>query len=236
MTAAATSELYAENADWEVDREVLLARYERRAWAVTGIMTAIAIASVFALVAHGAWYQTVAVPIVVDRVTGETSVAKALDVDTVPAYEALDKHYTWLYVLARERYNWSFLQMDYETVSALATPKVFDEYAAQFDGPGALQTKLGDATEWKVRVVNIRLEPQSRPGQAGVAVVTFVKQVVGRERAAESESRYLATVAYEYHPKLRLKEKDRVRNPFGFVVTAYRADPDISSSIGKAGS
>jgi type IV secretion system protein VirB8 len=192
MTAAATSELYAENADWEVDREVLLARYERRAWAVTGIMTAIAIAS--------------------------------------------DKHYTWLYVLARERYNWSFLQMDYETVSALATPKVFDEYAAQFDGPGALQTKLGDATEWKVRVVNIRLEPQSRPGQAGVAVVTFVKQVVGRERAAESESRYLATVAYEYHPKLRLKEKDRVRNPFGFVVTAYRADPDISSSIGKAGS
>jgi type IV secretion system protein VirB8 len=232
--AQASPDPYVDNADWEVEREVLLARSDRRAWAVATIMTAIAVASSLALVAHGAWYQTVAVPIVVDKTTGETSVAKALDIDTVPAYEALDKHYAWLFVLARERYNWSFLQMDYDTVAALAAPSVFQEYAAQFDGAGALQTKLADATEWKVRVVNIRLEPQTKPGQAGVAVVTVAKQVARRDRALE-EARYLATLAYEYHPKLELKEKDRVRNPFGFVVTAYRADPDINSPAGKAG-
>jgi type IV secretion system protein VirB8 len=226
-------ESYAQNADWEAGREVLLARSDRRAWGVAAIMTAIALASIVALIAHGAWYQTVAVPIVVDKATGETSVAKALDIDTVPAYEALDKHYAWLFVLARERYNWSFLQMDYDTVAALAAPAVFGNYAAQFEGATALQSKLGDGTEWKVRVVNIRLEPQTRPGQAGVAVVTFVKQVAGRDRAPDAEGRYLATVAYEYHPKLQLKEKDRVRNPFGFVVTAYRADPDINSVTGR---
>jgi type IV secretion system protein VirB8 len=228
-------EPYAENADWEVEREVLLARSNRRAWAVAVVATAIALASILALVAHGAWYQTVAVPIVVDKATGETSVAKALDVDTVPAYEALDKHYAWLYVLSRERYSWSFLQMDYDTVAALAAPGVFRDYAAQFDGSGALQARLGDATEWKVRVVNIRLEPQTKPGQAGVAVVTFVKQVSSRDRIPEPEARLLATVAYEYHPKLALKEKDRIQNPFGFVVTAYRADPDINSLTGKTG-
>jgi type IV secretion system protein VirB8 len=228
-------EAYAENADWEAERDVLLARSDRRAWAVAAVATVIALVSILALLAHGAWYQTVAVPIVVDKATGETSVAKALDVDTVPAYEALDKHYAWLYVLARERYDWSFLQMDYDTVAALAAPSVFKDYAAQFDGPSALQSKLGDATEWRVRVVNIRLEPQTKPGHAGVAVVTFVKQVASRGRTAEPEARYLATVAYEYHPKLQLKEKDRVQNPFGFVVTAYRADPDINSLTGKTG-
>ena len=226
---------YAENADWEAEREVLLARSDRRAWLVTAVMTAIALGSIVALAAHGAWYQTVAVPIVVDRATGETSVARALDVDTVPAYEALDKHYAWLYVLARERYNWSFLQMDYDSVAALSAPNVFKDYAAQFDGPRALQSKLGDAAEWRVRVVNIRLEPQTRPGHAGVAVVTFEKQVANRDRTPEVEERFLATLAYEYHPKLQLNERDRVRNPFGFVVTAYRADPDINSLSGKTG-
>ena len=230
------SEAFAENADWEAEREMLLARSDRRAWAVAAVMTVIAAVSAAALVAHGVWFRTVAVPIVVDKATGEATVVKALDVDTVPAYEALDKHYAWLFVLARERYNWSFLQMDYDTVSALAAPAVFGAYAAQFEGANDLQSKLGDTTEWKVRVVNIRLEPQTRPGLAGVAVVTFLKQVAGRDRALDPEGRYLATVAYEYHPMLRLKEKDRVRNPFGFVVTAYRADPDINSLNGKAGS
>jgi len=241
MTASAgqagtPAQAYQDNAAWEAERDVLLARSDRRAWAVAAAATGMAVASILALAAHGAWYQTVAVPIVVDKATGETSVARALDVDTVPAYEALDKHYAWLFVLAHERYNWSFLQMDYDTVASLAAPAVFKDYAARFDGSGALQTKLLDATEWKVRVVNIRLEPQTRPGKAGVAVVTFVKQVASRERQPEPELRYLATLAYEYHPKLELKQKDRVQNPFGFVVTAYRADPDIASATEKAGS
>ena len=33
----------------------------------------------------------------------------------------------------------------------------------------------------------------------------------------------------EYQPKVFAKEKDRIENPFGFVVTAYRSDPEISS-------
>src|SRR6266404_652567 len=61
------SEPYADNADWEADRDVMLARSDRRAWAVAAVATVIALASILALLAHGAWYQTVAVPIVVDK-------------------------------------------------------------------------------------------------------------------------------------------------------------------------
>jgi type IV secretion system protein VirB8 len=231
----AATDPHRENEGWEVERHVQVVRSERRAWLIAGVMAVIALAAVASVAVLLKLQQVVAVPIVVDRATGEATVDKALAADTVPAYEALDKHNAVLFVLARERYNWSFLQGDYDTVAALSSPAAFNEYGSQFQGPTALQTKLGDATEWKVRVVNIRLEPQTKPGQAGVAVVTFVKQVISRDRGAEPEARYIATVAYEYHPKLKLKEKDRVANPFGFVVTAYRADPDINSVSGRAG-
>jgi len=234
--AAARSQPYAENAAWEMERDLLLGRSDRRAWTVAMLMSVLALLAVGAVLAHGALYQTVAVPIVVDKATGETSVTQALDVDSVPAYEALDKHNAMLYVLARERYNWSFLQMDYDTVAALAAPAVFRDYAGQFEGPTAMQSRLGEATEFKVHIVNIRLEPQTRAGRAGVAVVTFTRQVAARDRAPEPEARWLATVSYEYQPKLRLKERDRLQNPFGFVVTAYRADPDINSVVTRTGS
>jgi type IV secretion system protein VirB8 len=36
-------------------------------------------------------------------------------------------------------------------------------------------------------------------------------------------------VVYEYQPKVLAKEKDRLENPFGFVVLAYRSDPEINT-------
>ena len=42
-------------------------------------------------------------------------------------------------------------------------------------------------------------------------------------------TRHVASIVYEYQPKVLAKEKDRIENPFGFVVTAYRSDPEIAS-------
>ena len=47
-------------------------------------------------------------------------------------------------------------------------------------------------------------------------------------------TRHAASVVYEYQPKVLAKEKDRIENPFGFVVTAYRSDPEIATSPGAA--
>jgi type IV secretion system protein VirB8 len=223
------AQAYSANAGWEADRAFIVARSERRAWAVAKGAMAYALLATLALVMALKLQKVVPVPIVVDRMTGETTVTKALASDTVPPIEALDKHNVMRFVLARERYNWTFLQGDFDTVAALSAPPVFKEYSAQFEGSNALQSKLGDATEWIVRVVNVRLEPETKPGIGGVAVVTFVKQVRSRGRGADPEARYLATVAYKYAPTIALTEKDRIENPFGFVATAYRADPDINS-------
>ena len=40
----------------------------------------------------------------------------------------------------------------------------------------------------------------------------------------------MASVVYQYQPKVLAKERDRLENPFGFVVTAYRSDPEINTA------
>ena len=42
-------------------------------------------------------------------------------------------------------------------------------------------------------------------------------------------TRHVASVVFQYQPKVLSKERDRLENPFGFVVTAYRSDPEINT-------
>lgn len=44
------------------------------------------------------------------------------------------------------------------------------------------------------------------------------------------KTRHVASIVYEYQPKALAKERDRLENPLGFVVTAYRSDPEINTT------
>jgi type IV secretion system protein VirB8 len=44
----------------------------------------------------------------------------------------------------------------------------------------------------------------------------------------------VASIVYQYQPKVLAKEADRLENPFGFVVTAYRSDPEINTQAAGA--
>jgi type IV secretion system protein VirB8 len=46
----------------------------------------------------------------------------------------------------------------------------------------------------------------------------------------EVTTRHVASVVFQYQPKVLAKERDRLENPFGFVVTAYRSDPEINTA------
>ena len=43
-------------------------------------------------------------------------------------------------------------------------------------------------------------------------------------------TRHVASVVFQYQPKVLAKERDRLENPFGFVVMAYRSDPEINTA------
>lgn len=219
------------NQTWEIDRATMLAASERRAWIVGVVAVLIAFVSVLAVLAQGPLRQVVAVPIVVDKVTGEATIQQRLAVETVPQLEALDKHNLAVFVRAREGYSWWWLQRDFDQVSRMAVPTVFGEYARQFEGDAALQKKLAAAEEWRVSIVNIRLAPTGRRGNRGEATVTYDRSVRATDRnVPETTTRHVASIVYEYQPKVFAKEKDRLDNPLGFVVTAYRSDPEIATA------
>jgi type IV secretion system protein VirB8 len=225
-------EALASNRAWEIDRSLMLERSERRAWRVAGAGLLLGLLGVAAVFAQGPLRQVVEIPIVVDRVTGETTVQQRLSIETVPAMEALDKHNLATFVRAREGYSWMFLQRDFDQVARMAVPAVFADYDRQFQGDAALHKRLGSGEEWRIQIVGVRLAPAGRSGNRGEATVTYDKLVRQPERnVPETVTRHVASVVYEYQPRVLAKERDRLENPFGFVVTAYRSDPEINTNV-----
>jgi type IV secretion system protein VirB8 len=226
---------FVANRAWEVDRALMLERSERRAWRVAIASAALGLIGVTAVFVQGPLRQVVGIPIVVDRVTGEATVQQRLSVESIPPLEALDKHNLATFVRAREGYSWMFLQRDFDQVARMAVPAVFADYNRQFEGDAALQKKLGAAEDWRIQVVGVRLSAEGRAGNRGEAQVTYDKVVRLTDRnLPEVTTRHVASVVYEYQPKVLAKEKDRLENPFGFVVVAYRSDPEINTTAAGA--
>jgi type IV secretion system protein VirB8 len=221
----------AANRAWEIDRALMLERSERRAWwvAIAGMLLGlIGIAVVFV---QGPLRRVVEIPIVVDRVTGEATIQQRLSVESIPPMEALDKHNLAIFVRAREGYSWMFLQRDFDQVARMAVPAVFADYNRQFEGDTALQKKLVASEDWRINVVGVRLAASGRAGNRGEAQVTYDKVVRLTDRnLPEVTTRHVASVVFQYQPKVLAKEKDRLENPFGFVVIAYRSDPEINTA------
>ncbi len=223
---------WTDNRSWEMDRAQLLERSERRAWRVAIAAGLLALTGIAAVFVQGPLRRIVEIPIVVDRVTGEATIQQRLDVETIPPLEALDKHNLAAFVRAREGYSWMFLQRDFDQVARMASQPVFTDYARQFDGDTALQKKLGAGEDWRIRVVGVRLSPTGRKGNRGDATVTYDKVVRLTDRnLAEVVTRHVASVVFQYQPRVLSKEADRLENPFGFVVTAYRSDPEINTAV-----
>jgi len=222
---------FAANRAWEIDRALMLERSERRAWWVAIAGLVLGLLGLAAVFVQGPLRRVVEIPIVVDRVTGEATIQQRLSVETIPPMEALDKHNLATFVRAREGYSWMFLQRDFDQVARMAVPAVFADYNRQFEGDGALQKKLGASEDWRINVVGVRLAASGRAGNRGEAQVTYDKVTRLTDRnLPEVTTRHVASVVYQYQPKVLAKEKDRLENPFGFVVVAYRSDPEINTS------
>ncbi len=223
------------NTAWELDRALVLERSERRAWwvAVAGLVLGlIGIAAVFV---QGPLRRVVEIPIVVDRVTGEATIQQRLSVESIPPMEALDKHNLATFVRAREGYSWMFLQRDYDQVSRMAVPAVFSDYSRLFDGEAALHKRIAATEDWRINIVGVRLSATGRSGNRGEATVTYDKVVRLADRnLPEVTTRHVASIVFRYEPKVLAKERDRIENPFGFVVTAYRSDPEINTAAAGA--
>ncbi len=220
----------ADGKTWAIEMAVVNARSRRMAWWFAAGAGLVALAGMGSATAMFLQPPPAPKVLVVDKTTGETMVLPNLDGKTVPQVVAMDLNNASAYVVARETYNWSLLRKDYDQVARMSTPQVFAPYSRQFIGPGALQEKLADKELRQVTVINARPLISSDPGRSGEVVVTYEREIRNGSATGPQLSRHVATIRYEYRPNSIKRDEDRLWNPFGFVVTAYRSDAEVAAS------
>jgi len=214
--------VFHEALDWEAARALDLERAARRAWGVAGTAVFLTLLSWAALVLLLPLKQTVPFVIRVDRATGIPDIITTVQDQRIDYDDAIDKYWLVQYVRARETYDWYTLQKDYDTVGLLSAPAVGAEYAKRFEGAEALDRKWGNSIRATVEIVSVV------PTVKGTATVRFRKTTKRVADPGPGEvASWVATLAYAYRNPSKIKESQRLVNPFGFQVLSYRVDPEL---------
>jgi len=133
--------------------------------------------------------------------------------------EAVTKHFLAQYVRAREGWLAPAAEANFRQVSIMSTPAEQQRWGDAFRpaNPQSPQVLYGPAGEAQVDIRAISFVADD------VASVRFHRTVRQGPQVAESD--WIATVAFAY-AKAPMAEADRLKNPLGFQVTSYRADPE----------
>lgn len=222
------SRLVAESQSWETSRAQLIEKSEARAWKIARASSVAALLSIAALAVLAPFYKVIPVVFRVDNLTNEVlevQVGKA----SIPQSEAMDKHWLATYVQTRERYVWTLLQLDFDTVLTLSDEHVASDYKAIYNGPNALDKKLGENTDIRVKLISVQI----LPGEPGKGQVSWERTT--REKNVDIErKRFVSTISYKYVPPDALsQEKQLIANPFGFRVNGYAVSTVMGGTGGK---
>ena len=166
--------------------------------------------------------------IIVDRTTGESMVVGDAD-PAAPPLSAVDQHWVGAFVKACDSYHFAMLKDNYDQCARMSAPEVFAPYSAQYQGDKAKQTTVGSKEEDNVTLVSIRMTADTKPGQSGVAIATYDKEVTTSEGLAPTVTRYVETIQFAYMPQAMKTPTDRIENPFGFIVQAKQTEQEFVS-------
>jgi type IV secretion system protein VirB8 len=225
MSGVPSAELrryFAEARRWDQDRLASALRSRRLAWIAAGATTLLATAAC-AAVALLTPLKTVEPFVVrVDRTTGAVDVMRGLSSQEAPARyeEAISKYFLAQYVRSREGYLDPAAEDAFRLVSLLSGPAEQRRWTDVFRGsnPDSPQNLYGPDGEAVVAIRAISFIGDD------VANVRF--RLTLRQARQMTESDWIATVAFTY-TRAPMKEADRLRNPLGFQVVSYRADPEV---------
>jgi type IV secretion system protein VirB8 len=222
MSAAPDLKVYFDEAkSWNADRVRAAERSRRFAWSVAGLAGIVAAVSTGAVAALTPLKTVEPYVVRVDRATGAVDVMTALKDERPLTYdEAVTKHFLAQYVRAREGWLAPAAEANFRQVSIMSTPAEQQRWGDFFSANNTTSPQLtyGQAGEAQVVIRAVSFVSD------GVASVRFRR--VARLAQQVTESDWIATVAFAY-TKAPMAEADRLRNPLGFQVTSYRADPEV---------
>lgn len=205
---------------WEADVRLNLHRSERRAWRVAIAALVCAGLCILALVLLIPLKRTVPYLVAVDKVSGDLSVVPTGQAAVERSW-VLDKHWIKQFVMARERYDYPLLQVDYNTVQRFASADPWKQYGKMFEGDGALDKKYGKKLRIEPTIVSIIVNDDH------TATVRLETKTVIYPSETVTSRRLIATLRFEYTPLQQGKESDLIENPLGFHVVAYRTDEEL---------
>lgn len=212
---------------WEAELNTILRNSLKRHSALNYVLAVAVVALTIALVVLMPLKQLVPYVVRVDNLTGATSIGQTVQ-DYVAESDLADKHWVKNFVVARERYNYRFLQHDYDTVKSLAGDTPWKEYSELFSGPKALDRQFGENVLFTPEIVSITLTENA--GQKFATVRLTVQQRDLRTETIQRMVHKVATLRYEYKPHLFISEQAAIENPFGFTVLGYQTDNEFTGA------
>lgn len=223
--------------NYEIAVSDLARRSERRAWMVASASIVMSL-----ILAGGYFYmlplkEQVPYLVLADAYTGTSSLSRLTD-DVVnrhiSANEAINRSNITHFILARESYDVNMILLrDWTTVLTMAAPNVATGYTQLHSpqNPTSPYKTYGRDRAIRVKVLSIVLIPSDTPGMppAG-ATVRFQRTVYNKQTGASVPlDSKIATMSFVYKPNLKMDDQNRVENPLGFQVTAYRVDSDYDT-------
>ena len=218
----------AEANSWLEDEQLLRSKSTSLAWRLVWVSIVLALMGWGMALAQMVRPQPAPVRIIVDRTTGESMVAGD-DNLTAPPLSVVDQHWVGAFVKACDSYHYGLLKTNYDQCARMSAPDVFAVYSAQYQGDKAKQTTVGPKEEDNVTLVSIRMTADTKPGQSGVAIATYDKEVTSSQGLPPTSARFIETIRFEYMPQAMKKPADRIENPYGFIVLAKQTEQELVS-------
>lgn len=206
---------------FDYDLRVRSDRSRRLAWAVASVSGAIAVAACTA-VAMLAPLKTVEPFVIrVDSATGVPEVMTSLSDGQEEYDEAVSKYFLARYIRTREGYSFATREAIFREVQLLSSRQEQAEFSEFYNAsnPESPQFLYGKHAKADVSVRSIAFIGED------LAQVRFSKTVT--ERDERVRTLWVATVQFNFQSDAVISDQDRLINPLGFIVTDYRADPEV---------
>ena len=220
MTKGDLKEYFAKARRFDQDRLIAAERSKRTAWVIAIGASLMATAALAAVAALAPLKSVEPFVIRVDNATGIVDVVDALATSSGTYDEAVTKYFAAKYVRAREGWVASEAEEAFRTAALMSTPDEQARFAALYRGsnPESPQNLLGKAAVARVQIKTIALIGRQ------VVQVRFLRDT--RRSDEHKLTHWVATLTYAY-VNAPTASNDRLVNPLGFLVSEYRADPEV---------
>ena len=128
------------------------------------------------------------------------------------------------YVREREGYTYAEREAIFHEVTLMSSPEEQARFSTYYNGsnPKSPQYAYGTDTKAEIKIRSISFLND------GLAQVRFYKTETNERENLTTQSLWVSTIGFDFDADAEISTEDRTINPLGFIVSTYRADPEVT--------